>query len=140
MECVRNMPKELTYRGCTFEELRDMSMDEFIRLLPSRQRRSLLRGLTLEQRTLLNSIREKRKAIEPGGKVVLKTHVRDIVIIPEMVGVTLLVHNGKEFASVEVTPEMIGHYLGEFATTNKPVKHGTPGIGASKSSMYVPLK
>ncbi|MEM2981794.1 MAG: ribosomal protein S19 family protein, partial [Candidatus Bathyarchaeia archaeon] len=50
------------------------------------------------------------------------------------------VHNGREFVPVEVTPEMIGHYLGEFAITNKKVVHGTPGIGASRSSMYVPLK
>ncbi len=70
----------------------------------------------------------------------IKTHCRDMVILPEMVGLTLLVHNGKEFASVEVKPEMIGHYLGEFAITNKKVLHGTPGIGASRSSMYVPLK
>ncbi len=75
-----------------------------------------------------------------GKKVVVKTHVRDMVILPEMVGVTVLVHNGKEFIPVEIKPEMIGHYLGEFAISNKPVKHGTPGIGASRSSMYVPLK
>ncbi len=63
-----------------------------------------------------------------------------MVILPEMVGVTILVHDGKGFSPVEVSPEMMGHYLGEFAITNKPVKHGTPGIGASRSSMYVPLK
>jgi small subunit ribosomal protein S19 len=63
-----------------------------------------------------------------------------MIILPEMVGVTILIHNGKEFTPVEITPQMIGHYLGEFAITNKPVKHGSPGIGASRSSMYVPLK
>jgi small subunit ribosomal protein S19 len=60
--------------------------------------------------------------------------------LPEMVGATVAVHNGKEFTAVDITPEMIGHVLGEFAITNKPVRHGTPGIGASRSSMYVPLK
>ena len=70
----------------------------------------------------------------------IKTHCRDMVVLPEMVGLTLLVHAGKEFASVEVKPEMVGHYLGEFVITNKKVVHGTPGIGASRSSMYVPLK
>ncbi|MDH5788198.1 MAG: ribosomal protein S19 family protein, partial [Candidatus Bathyarchaeota archaeon] len=69
-----------------------------------------------------------------------KTHVRDMIILPEMVGTTLFVHNGKDFVQVEIKPEMIGHCLGEFAITNRPVKHGTPGIGASRSSMYVPLK
>ena len=63
-----------------------------------------------------------------------------MIILPEMVGVTILIHNGKEFSPVEITPEMIGHYVGEFAVTNRPVKHGSPGIGASRSSMYVPLK
>jgi len=134
------MPREFTYRGYTFEELQGMSMDEFIRLLPSRQRRSLQRGLTPEQRILLESLRKAKEALERGQKTVVKTHVRDMVILPEMVGVTVLVHNGKEFTPVEIVPEMIGHYVGEFAITNKPVKHGTPGIGASRSSMYVPLK
>jgi len=134
------MPREFMYRGHNLGELQAMSMDEFIRLLPSRQRRSLVRGLTQEQRVLLESIRRLKEAVKQGGKAAVKTHVRDMVILPEMVGVTMLVHNGKDFTAVEVTPEMIGHYLGEFAITNKPVKHGTPGIGASRSSMYVPLK
>jgi small subunit ribosomal protein S19 len=128
------------YRGYTFEQLQSMSMDEFINLLPSRQRRSLHRGLTSEQRTLLEKIRKTKEAIRKGSNMIVKTHVRDMTILPEMVGLTILVHNGKEFVSVEIKPEMIGHYLGEFAITNRPVKHGTPGIGASRSSMYVPLK
>lgn len=115
-------------------------MDEFINLLPSRQRRSLHRGLTPEQRILLEKIREAKEVFRKGSSKVVKTQVRDIIILPEMVGTTILVHNGKDFISVEIKPEMIGHFLGEFAITNKPVKHGTPGIGASRSSMYVPLK
>ena len=82
-----------------------------------------------------NHRRSKSKEAKP-----IKTHCRDMVIIPEMVGLNLLVHSGKEFASVEIKPEMMGHYLGEFIITNKKVVHGTPGIGASRSSMYVPLK
>ena len=134
------MPREFTYRSHNIDELQSMSMDEFIRLLPSRQRRSLQRGLTLEQRVLLENIRGAKKVLKEGGNVVVKTHARDMVILPEMIGVTILVHNGKEFTAVEITPEMIGHYLGEFSITNKPVKHGSPGIGASRSSMYVPLR
>lgn len=134
------MPREFRYRGYTIEQLQSMSMDEFISLLPSRQRRSLLRGLTTEQKTLLMKIRKAREAMRQGKKMVIKTHCRDMIVLPEMVGLTIHVHNGKEFVPVEITPEMIGHYLGEFAITNKPVKHGTPGIGASRSSMYVPLK
>ena len=134
------MPKEFTYRGHTMDELEGMSMDEFIRLLPSRQRRSLQRGLAREQRILLENIRRAKKDVKEGEKAVTKTHARDMIILPEMVGVTILIHSGKEFTPVEITPEMIGHYLGEFAITNKPVRHGSPGIGASRSSMYVPLK
>jgi small subunit ribosomal protein S19 len=70
----------------------------------------------------------------------IRTHARDMVILPEMVGTTIAVHNGKEFVPVEIVPEMIGHRLGEFAITNKRVVHGRPGVGATKSSMYVPLK
>ena len=134
------MPREFAYRGYTLNQLQGMSMDEFINLLPSRQRRSLHRGLTPEQRILLEKIRKAKELLRKGSSKTVKTHVRDIIILPEMVGTTILVHNGKDFISVEIKPEMIGHYLGEFAVTNKPVKHGTPGIGASRSSMYVPLK
>ena len=109
-------------------------------MLPSRQRRSLKRGLSAEQRKLLENIRIAKESMRQGKSVTIKTHARDMIILPEMVGVTLLVHSGKEFVSFTITPEMIGYYLGEFAITNKPVRHGTPGIGASRSSMYVPLK
>ena len=134
------MPKEFSYRGHSLNSLTGMSMDEFINLLPSRQRRSLQRGLTPEQRILLEKLREAKEAQKEGKDISLKTHVRDLIILPEMVGAKIAVHNGKEFVAMEIKPEMIGHYLGEFAITNKPVRHGTPGIGASRSSMYVPLK
>ena len=134
------MPKEFMYRGYTVNSLQSMSMDEFINLLPSRQRRSLQRGLTPEQRILLEKMRKAQEAVKKGEDFTIKTHVRDMIILPEMVGMKILIHNGREFLPVEIKPEMIGHYLGEFAVTNKPVRHGTPGIGASRSSMYVPLK
>jgi small subunit ribosomal protein S19 len=133
------VPRQFTYRGHSVDELRQMSMDEFIKLLPSRQRRSLLKGLTNEQRILMEHIRNVKK--ENGGKPTpVKTHVRDMIIIPEMLGLTVQLHAGKEYVSVDIKPEMIGHFIGEFAITNQKVVHGTPGIGASRSSMYVPLK
>ncbi|HID19047.1 TPA: 30S ribosomal protein S19 [Candidatus Bathyarchaeota archaeon] len=133
------MPKEFTYRGIPFTELEKMPMDEFVKLLPSKARRKLLRGLPPEHRKLLERVREVKRAglVE---KVIIRTHCRDMVILPEMVGVTFGVHNGKEFTPVKVTSEMVGHRLGEFAITRKRVMHGAPGIGASRSSMYVPLK
>jgi small subunit ribosomal protein S19 len=132
--------KEFSYRGHSLQSLEGMSMDEFINLLPSRQRRSLQRGLTPEQRILLEKLRVAKEQQKQGKEVNLKTHVRDLIILPEMVGAKVAVHNGKEFVAMDIKPDMIGHYLGEFAITNKPVRHGTPGIGASRSSMYVPLK
>jgi small subunit ribosomal protein S19 len=134
------MPKEFMYRGHSLVSLQGMSMDEFINLLPSRQRRSLQRGLTPEQRILLEKMRAAQEALKKGKETTVKTHVRDMLILPEMVGSTVHVHNGKEFVALAIKAEMIGHYIGEFAITNKPVRHGTPGIGASRSSMYVPLK
>jgi len=129
------MPKEFIYRGYTVDELRTMSMDEFIALLPSRMRRSLRRGLSDGQRAVI----EKLRSSPPEGKPI-KTHARDLIILPEMVGRTMLVYNGQEFIEVRINEKMVGHYLGEFAITNRPVRHGRPGIGASRSSMYIPLK
>lgn len=134
------MPKEFMYRGYTLIQLQSLSMDEFINLLPSRQRRSLHHGFAPEHRILLEKIRKAKENLRQGKPDTVKTHLRDMVILPEMVAISIGVHNGKDFVAVEIKPEMIGHYLGEFAITNKPVRHGTPGIGASRSSMYVPLK
>ncbi len=132
------MVKEFRYRGKTLQELQGMSIEELISILPARIRRSLRRGLGEERLKLLRDIRARLN--NANNSKPIKTHLRDMPILPIMVGLTIHVKNGKEFVPVEVKPEMIGHYLGEYAITNKPVKHGTPGIGASKSSLYVPLK
>ncbi len=134
------MSRVFTYKGYTTEELQQLSMDDFIRILPARQRRSLRRGLTRQQRIFIEKLRRVKKAREEGKEVTVKTHCRNMVILPEMVGLTISVHNGKEFIPVEIIPEKIGRFLGEFTLTRKRVTHGMPGIGASRSSMYVPLK
>ena len=130
--------RRFRYRGKTLEELLSMSLDDFAQLLPARQRRSLLRGLTPAQKKLLSKIRSLRKQ----GKtdVTIKTHVRDMIILPEMVGLTIAVYNGKEYVPVRIVPEMIGHRLGEFAPTTKLVQHGEPGLKASKSSLHIAAK
>jgi small subunit ribosomal protein S19 len=134
------LPKAFEFRGLTVEELGKLPMDEFAKLLPSRQRRSLLRGLPPRNKKLLEKLRRAHRAIKKGKKVTVRTHDRDMVILPEMVELSVAIHNGKEFIPVEIRPEMIGHYLGEYAPTGKKVMHGNPGIGATKSSAYVPLK
>ncbi|NVM54662.1 MAG: 30S ribosomal protein S19 [Candidatus Helarchaeota archaeon] len=134
------MVKKFTFRGYTLEELQNLPMDEFIKLLPSRQRRSMLRGLPPRQKKLLENLRRARRALKKGKKVIIRTHARDMVITPEMVGLTIATHNGRIFIEVAITPEHIGHYLGEFAPTHKRVTHGNPGIGATRSSQYIPLK
>jgi len=101
------MPKTFKYRGHILERLQSLSMDEFILLLPSRHRRSLQRGLKTDQRILLENVRTAKAAIDKGQSVIIKTHARDMIILPEMVGVTILIHNGKEFIPVEIKPQMI---------------------------------
>ena len=131
------MPKEFKYRGHTMEQLQAMPIESFLSLLPSRQRRSLSRGISEDKRKLLEEI---RNAKDSRKEVAIKTHTRDLIILPSLLGMKIHVYNGKEFAAVDIKPEMVGHFLGEFAITNKKVVHGTPGIGASRSSLYVPLK
>jgi len=129
------MPREFRYRGYTIDELMNMSYDQLFQLLPSRARRSLNR-LNAEMNPGKKALFEKLKGKNEG----IKTHERDTIILPSMVGKKISVYNGKEFVQVEIKPEMIGHYLGEYSNTIKKVVHGTPGIGASRSSLYVPLK
>ena len=131
------MVKEFKYRGVTVEELQNMSLEKLFELLPSRARRSLTRGITDNKRKLL----EETKLVKAGKlNTPIKTHLRDVIILPYMVGITIQVFTGKEFHPIVIKPEMVGHYLGEFALTNKRVVHGAPGVGASRSSLYVPLK
>ena len=125
--------KEFTYRGYSLPELQDMPFDKFVELLPARARRTINRGLNDEQKTFVDKIRGKEKEV-------LRTHRREIIILPDFVGRRIDVYNGKEFVRVDIKPEMIGHYLGEFALTRKPVKHSGPGVGATRSSKYMPLK
>jgi small subunit ribosomal protein S19 len=128
------------YRGYTLEELKKMNMDQFIQLLPARARRSLKRGLPPRQKKLLERLRRAYRAKKRGKDLLTRTHVRDMLIFPEMVGLKIGVYNGRIFEVVDIKPEMIGHYLGEFSLTRKRVQHGSPGIGATRSSKYVPLK
>ena len=131
----KRMPRrreEFTYRGHTIEELKGMASSEMIALMPARVRRKFVRGLTRDEEDLLSRVR--------GGDPKIRTHLRSMVVMPEMVGRSLEIHNGKDFQKVDIQPESVFHYLGEFALTRHKVAHGAAGIGATRSSKYVPLK
>ena len=129
---------EFTYRGHTLDELQDMSLEEVAELLPARKRRSIERGLSVQKEKLLEEARESGE--EETANDPIRTHLRDMPVLPEFVGLTFAVYNGQGFERVKVEPEMIGHYLGEFQLTRKQVEHGQAGIGATRSSKFVPLK
>ena len=126
------MKKEFRFRGKSLEELKELGLKEFAELLNARQKRSLQRGLSDQHKILLGKVKKQDKNI--------KTHCRDMIILPEMANATIKVYNGKEFVPVNIIPEMIGHYIGEFALTRKKVSHHAPGIGATRSSASLSVK
>jgi len=133
--------KEFSYLGKTLEELKSMPMDELIKILPARARRSLKRGLDATHRGFMLEVKQASKQLEKGETPKpIRTQIRDIHVLPVMVGLTIAVYNGKEYQNVEIQPEMIGHYLGEYALTRKSIKHSAPGVGATRSSMFVPIR
>ena len=124
---------KFAFRGKAWDNIQELEMKEFMSLLKARERRSLKRGFTEAQKSLLRNIQANRNKFH-------RTKSRQMIIIPEMVGVKVGIHNGKEYVSLEIKPEMLGHRLGEFALTRKTVKHSAPGFGATRSSKFIPLK
>ena len=133
------MARVFTYRGYDTNALFQMSWKEFAKIAPSRIRRSLERLASgkrsePEERRLLERVLEAKELVKEGKKQPrIRTHCRDFPIIPEMIGLTIEVYNGKEFVPVKIRAEMLGHYLGEFVPTRKPVQHGEMGLGATRS-------
>ncbi|KAF5299283.1 hypothetical protein FQA39_LY02456 [Lamprigera yunnana] len=133
--------RKFTYRGVDLDQLLDMPNEQLMELMHARARRRFSRGLKRKPMALVKKLRKAKKEAPPNEKPeIVKTHLRNMIIVPEMVGSIVGVYNGKAFNQVEIKPEMIGHYLGEFSLTYKPVKHGRPGIGATHSSRFIPLK
>merc|ERR1712031_68933 len=133
--------RKFTYRGVDLDQLLDMNNEQLMELFPCRVRRKISRGLKRKPMALIKKLRKKKKECPVNEKPdVVKTHLRNMVVVPEMTGSIVGVYNGKVFTQVEIKPEMIGHYLGEFSISYKPVKHGRPGIGATHSSRFIPLK
>ena len=133
--------RKVTYRGLELDQLLDQTPQQLSVLLNARVRRRLVRGLKRRQNQLLKKLKNaKKKVVPPEKPEPVKTHVRDMPILPEMVGSIIGVYNGKLFNQVEIKTDMVGHYLAEFSMSYKPVKHGRPGIGATHSSRFIPLK
>ncbi len=122
------MAKEFKWYGLTEEEVKKLDFQRFLELIPSRRRKSLQK-MSEAQKNLL----KKAAKNDPN----LKTHLRDMVIIPAMISKTIKVYNGKEYLPVMITVDMIGHCLGEFALTRKTVSHSAAGIGATRSSKAI---
>jgi small subunit ribosomal protein S19 len=126
--------REFTLRGLTLPQLQALTLPELAKVLPARARRSIQRGFTEETK------RFHERFAEHGPDTPLRTHCRDALVLPSHVGRRVAIHNGKEFKEIEVRPEMIGHYYGEFALTRRFEKHSGPGVGATRSSKFMPLK
>jgi small subunit ribosomal protein S19 len=118
------------YRGKSVEELKGLEVREFAKYLPSRQRRSVLRNFQVVE----DFVKRAKTKIEKGKKI--RTHSRDIIIVPQMVGMTIQVHNGKTFNPILIETEMLGHRLGEMSGTRSKVAHSKAGIGATKGSKH----
>jgi len=126
--------KEFLFHGKTIEELQKLSVEDLLPMLPSRSRRTLKRGLSKDENKLMIDVKNAKQGD------LIKTHCRNMIVLPMFVGHNILIHNGKEFERVNIQPQMIGHYLGEFALTRKKVKHTGPGVGATRGSKFMPLK
>ena len=124
--------KEFKYKGYTLEELQKMDGEKLMEVFPARVRRSLKREMGPDQKIVVKRLLGKKPEI--------RTHVRDLIILPRYVGKIVHVHNGKSYVKFELKAEMIGHYVGEFALTRGEVKHSGPGVGATRSSKFMPLK
>lgn len=126
------------YKGIEEEKLKSMTLEEFIPLTTSRNRRTLLR---LKSHPKLKKLIEKvRKISKTNPKKTIRTHLREAVILPEWIGLTFGVHNGKEFKPVTITYNKVGRRLGDFSHSTTRVLHSGPGVGATRGSKFVPLK
>ncbi|KAI1420088.1 putative 40S ribosomal protein S15 [Xylaria sp. FL1777] len=124
--------RKFSYRGVELDNLLELGSDDLRTLFHARARRRLSRGLRRKPMGLVRKLRAAKQNAAPNEKA--------STIVPELIGSVVAVYNGKVFNSIEIRPEMVGHYLGEFSISYTPVKHGRPGIGATHSSRFIPLK
>lgn len=111
--------KEFTFKGRSVEELKTLSIDEVALLLPSSERRKIRRGFTHEEQSLLKKLATRDR---------VKTQAREMIVLPSMIGKTIMVHSGKEYLPVVIQPEMVGKRLGMYVLTRRMVKHSAAGV------------
>jgi small subunit ribosomal protein S19 len=130
--------KRDVFHGVDAEKLKAITMEEFLKMTTTRNRRTMAR---LKFNPRLKAFIEKVKKIrEKSPTKMIKTHMRDAIVLPEWIGLKFGVHNGKEFKQVEITYEKIGKRLGDFSHSTSRVLHSGPGVGATRGSKFVPLK
>ncbi|CCH58269.1 hypothetical protein TBLA_0A04760 [Henningerozyma blattae CBS 6284] len=127
-----------SYKGVDLEKLLDMPTEEFVKLASARVRRRYARGLSHKPAGFMKKLRAAKLAAPENEKpAAVRTHLRNMIVVPEMIGSVVGIYNGKVFNQVEIKPEMVGHYLGEFSITYTPVRHGRAGATTSR---FIPLK
>ena len=134
------MVKKEVWKGSDDEALGKMSMDDFVKRTTSRERRTLQRALKNKNKGLKKLMEKVRETKKENPKKLIRTHIRYAVILPEWLGLTFGVYNGKEFKKVEITVHKVGKRLGDFSHTTGRVAHSGPGVGATRGSKFVPLK
>ena len=96
--------------------LLDLSSEQLRDVVHARARRRFNRGLKRKPMGLIKKLRKAKQEAKPNEKPELvKTHLRNMIIVPEMIGSVIGIYSGKEFNQVEIKPEMVGFYLGEFS-------------------------
>ncbi len=128
------MVKEFNFRGKTLEELKALDTREFAKFVKSNERRTILRQFQVIER-FVSKCQKRQGAGKP-----IRTHLRELVIVPKMVDYNIGIHTGKEYVQIKIMADMLGHRLGEFASTRKKVSHGAAGIGATRSSAFRSVK
>ena len=126
--------KDFSFRGKTMEELKTLDIREFAKLLNARGRRSVTRQAEVITK-FIKRCEKKEAKTKP-----IRTHDRELIIVPKMVGMTIEIYSGKEFVPIKIIDEMLGHRLGEFVMTRRKVEHSAPGIGATRSSSFLSVK
>jgi len=130
------MVRVSNYRGKTAEELQKLSMEDYSKMVTSRQRRMLKRMCTSYKELIAKAELVKKRGT---GKAI-RTQVREALILPSWLGMKFAVSNGKEYKELLISPEMLGHRLGEFSFTTKRVIHSSPGIKATRGSKFLSVK